>query len=95
MTNLLILSVAILTNTIAGDGTFKHVGQKLVGLRDASVAFEEYSIGYLHGTNPVEVIKARRVLWAKTNYMELPVGVVMPPNPIPLQSNPKTIDAEK
>lgn len=93
MTNLiqlLILSINITTNTQPGDGLFRQFKDHLVGIRSVDFAVQNASYGYLDGTNRVELFNSQKLLWAKTNWNDMPLvmgvqspAVNPPPPPIP------------
>lgn len=77
---LLVLSLHTQTNSQPGDHVFRKFGNTLVGIRSIDYAVQSASCGYYDGTNAVELFKADRLLWARTNWDELPlmVGVGAP-----------------
>lgn len=78
MTNLIVLSVAILTNTEPALGVYTLTGNKMVGVKDVTYAFQHFKLGYMDGAKPVELIDGRKLLWVKTNWHEMSIGVVVP-----------------
>jgi hypothetical protein len=98
LTNLVILASTVFTNTHKGNGLFKQMDDKLIGIRDVQAVIQETSIGYMDGTNKIELAVIQKLLSAKTNWWELPitVGVQLPaspdtPAPLTLKSNNATI----
>lgn len=97
LTNLIVLALSIITNTQPGDGTFVSQNGRLVGIQSITYAVQQFSVGFMNGTNPVELFEGRKLLWARTNTIEFPIvtGVGMPVvtvNPTAkLQSTPATI----
>lgn len=95
MTNvlqLIVLSLTITTNKVPGDGTFKLVGDHIVGVKNIEYAKVEASIGCrLEGTNTMELFQAQKILWARTNTTDLPLlmGVGAPAEPQTLQPKAK------
>ena len=85
VTNLIVLSLTIVTNIVPGKNEFRQMGNSIVGIKSIEFAEQRGSFGYRQGTNAIELFTMQRILWAKTNWHELPLVTGV------LQSTPETV----
>jgi len=73
LTNLVLLSLTISTNTVPGRNEFRMMRDRIVGIRSIEYAEQAISIGIQDGTNTIELLSARKLLWSRTNWVDLPI----------------------